>query len=184
MELKYSATLETLVNSGGETVLLTGFVVRDEKSKYFRLYPELDASEYMVIAEAAVLSEVTADQTGDIARTYIVSSDAEIEHVERTMLIAGDLLKKSKPDYKCGRCCGSDDVGLSFLEKDRLRGYVIELAKALAHFLGDSDLRCGSSNSVSVGCCRAWNRLINAVRGGGNTFDAANDVIATCSGIG
>ncbi|TCD14122.1 hypothetical protein [Oricola cellulosilytica] len=77
----------------------------------------------------------------------------------------------------------SEEPGVAFSKKDELRKAVIRVAKMLLD-LGIDELKCSSITTVDAACCRAWNNLLSTVKGGGNTFDAANRVLVECSGIG
>jgi hypothetical protein len=78
---------------------------------------------------------------------------------------------------------GGDQPGAVFSKKDDLRDSLVRVAKMLIN-LGIDEFKCSSITTVDAACCRAWNNLLSTVKGGGNTFDAANRVLVECSGIG
>jgi hypothetical protein len=66
--------------------------------------------------------------------------------------------------------------------KDELRRFVIMLA-GMFKAAGVDEFECEFILSLPTGCCQSWNRLIAAL-GTAAEFDAANEVLAVCSGIG
>ncbi len=178
MKIKSSELIEKIQTLRSKPVVISGYPRVDGAD--IEIYPELDPSFYYRLKKECVIDVLSTSDTNHSFVELLVDSVCEIECVSRKN--ASDL------DLHCSEnhceCTPSDDYGIAFSKKDEARKYVIKIANLLAS-MGIDELNCRRTgpNSVSVSCCRAMNRLLGAL-GTASEFDAANEVLATCSGVG
>ena len=173
MDLKTSKLMEKLAQLKKRPARFSGYLVLEEEGDKIRLYPRLDPGCYYVFDKDCVLETIAGRDSDDEIVAVLLDPDCEIDVVSQQQITASDLASRDPLSF-CD-CEGKPDIAYS--RKDDLRKEIIELAERVSRWFPGAELNCKRMDSWSIECCKAWNKLLNAVQNGGNTFDAENEVI-------
>jgi hypothetical protein len=83
---------------------------------------------------------------------------------------------------KC-RCGCGEDGGPDVLRMKNDYRFWVRFARLLLD-LGVTELNCDGISSHHVGCCKLINKLLDAVKNGGNGNAEAMELVAGCFGVG
>lgn len=174
--MKTSKKMKKLVGKGLIPISIGGYPIVDEDNGMVRLYPSLDPRKYYSIPKDCILGSDSEDDSEDGFTTVFVKPDCVVElHCIKTLNTSDLGISESG--------CNCDSPAAEMAPQiEEIRKFVIQFAEFLLE-IGISKLTCRSTSSLGVGCCRAWNKLLDAVGNRGNVRDAANEVLAICFGV-
>jgi hypothetical protein len=173
-----------IVKLNKKPVVISGYLVTDgnKEKDTIRLYPRLDPGQYYAFDKECVVGTLSSEDDEEEFVTLLLDPDCEIEVVCRERIEAKELIKK-KQKSPCG--CADETEAPDVIkkeDKEDLKDTVISVAELLVS-VGITELNCAALDSLTAGCCQAWNRLLGAVNSGGNTSNAANTVMLYCYGV-
>jgi len=184
--LKVNPILEKLaeVAERDSVVELQGYVGPSEPD-VIRLHQSLSMTHYVEIPKDSILHAVETkdDDTGRVklwVQASVRVTEVRVRHID-----AKDVLGEIPPEIPPIREHPWPDGRVIALTRNEARKRIIAWANWFIN-QGYGTLDCSRSgpSTVTQSCCRAWNRLINAIRDGGNEFDEANNVLDMCGYMG